>query len=91
MTQTEDVARRSVTGFAPPTTLSLHGVDSHTGVPFTWHVTPLADDGVPGGYLVEQAEGDIRSPALWMQAQREARVVGEAEVLELVRQVLAGR
>ncbi len=73
---------------APATTLSLHGLDPRTGVPLTWHVTPLADDGVPGGYLLEQADGDIRSPALWMQAQREARVVDEEQVIALVRQVV---
>lgn len=67
---------------------SLHGRDPVTRVPVTWHVTPLADDGAPGCYLVERALGDIRSPALWMQAQRDARTVGEAEVLELVREVL---
>lgn len=82
MTQT---ARDSL---APTTTLSLHGVDPATGVPLTWHVTPLADDGLPDAFLLEQAVGDIRSPALWMQAQREARVVGEAEVLQLVRTVV---
>lgn len=88
MTHTGGMARSSAQAFAPATTLSLHGVDPRTGVPVTWHVTPLADDGLPGGYLLEQADGDIRSPALWMQTQREARVVGEDEVLDLVREVV---
>ena len=67
--------------------LSLHGADGD-GIPATWHVYSLADDGVPGTYLVEHAQGDIHSPALWMQAQRDAQTVGEAEVLHLVREVL---
>ena len=65
--------------------LSLHG--SRAGIPTTWHVTPLADE-PDAGYLIECAEGDIHSPAVWMQARRDARVVSEAEVLELVRAVL---
>lgn len=68
--------------------LSVHGVDSRTGFPVTWHVTTLAAVGAPGAYLIERAEGDIRNPAVWMQAQRTARTVGEAEVLELIREVL---
>lgn len=72
----------------PDTTLSIHGIDPRTHVPVTWHVSSLDDDGAPGTYLVEKAQGDIRSPALWMQAQRDAQVVGLAEVLDLVRQVL---
>jgi len=69
------------------TVLSLHGVDE-AGEVSTWHVTPLADDGAPDTYLVERAPGDISNPAVWMQAQRDARTVGEAEVLDLVREVL---
>lgn len=68
--------------------LSVHGVDSRTGFPVTWHVTTLAHDGAPGAYLIERAEGDIRNPAVWMQAQRSARTAGEAEVLDLIREVL---
>lgn len=68
--------------------LSLHGTDGADGLPVTWHVTSLADDGAPGTYLVERADGDIHSPAVWMQAQREASIVGETEVLDLVRGVL---
>lgn len=70
--------------------LSLHGSDPTTGIPATWHVTSLADDGAADGYLIERAEGDIHSPALWMQARRDASVVGEAEVVELVRAVMFG-
>ena len=72
--------------------LALHGWDPLTGIPATWHVTSLADDGASETYLIERAEGDIHSPALWMQAQRDAVIVGEAEVLALVRSVmLSGR
>lgn len=70
--------------------LSLHGSDPATGIPMTWHVTSLADDGAGDAYLIEHAEGDIHSPALWMQAHRGASVVGEAEVLALVRSVMFG-
>lgn len=69
------------------TVLSLHGVDED-GEVSTWHVTPLADDGAPDTYLIERATGDISNPAVWMQAQREARTGGETEVVELVRDVL---
>jgi hypothetical protein len=68
--------------------LSLHGSDPITGIPATWHVTSLSDDGASESYLIERAEGDIHSPALWMQAQRDALVVGEDEVLDLVRAVM---
>jgi hypothetical protein len=61
--------------------LSLHG--SEAGIPMTWHVTLLEN-----GYLIERAEGDIHSPAVWMQARRDAAVVGEDQVLELVRAVM---
>jgi len=67
--------------------LSLHGADPVNGIPATWHVTCLEEDGADG-YLVERAEGDIHSPALWMQAQRDAAVVGEDAVIALVRSVL---
>ncbi|MCL3860954.1 hypothetical protein [Actinotalea sp. K2] len=101
MTQTTTIATdRSVTDVHRPrseahrprpdaTVLSIHGTDSR-GFPVTWHVTSLADDGVAGTYLIERAAGDIRSPAVWMQAQRHAMTVGEPEVLELVRQVMFG-
>ena len=68
--------------------LSLHGADPVTGFPVTWHVTSLTEDGAPDTYLVERADGDIRNPAVWMQAKRDPTIVGEAEVLMLVRQVL---
>lgn len=74
---------------APDTALSLHGLDPESGLPVTWHITPLDDDGAPGAYLVERAAGDIRSPALWMQAQREAAMVAEQDVLDLVRSVMS--
>lgn len=83
---TQILARRPETATAARTVLSLHGTDE-TGVA-TWHVTPLADDGAPDTYLIERAPGDISNPAVWMQTQREARTVGEDEVIELVRQVL---
>lgn len=70
--------------------LTLHGVDRTSGMPSTWHVTPLDDD-VDGAYLIECAEGEIHSPHLWMQAQRHATVVGETEVIGLVRSVVFGR
>lgn len=66
-------------------TMSLHGRER--GLPTTWHVTML-DGGEPGTYLVEHAAGDIHSPAVWMQAQRDAYVADEAELLELVRMVM---
>lgn len=72
----------------PQRLLSLHGADPATGFPVTWHVTLLAEDGIDGTYLVERAAGDIRNPAVWMQAQRDPAIVGEDEVLDLVRQVL---
>ena len=75
---------------APGTFLSLHGNDPASGVESTWHVTSLAEDGAPTTYLLERAEGDIHNPAVWMQAQREASLAGEADVLELVRAVLFG-
>lgn len=68
--------------------LALHGWDPLSGIPATWHVTSLADDGASETYLIERAEGDIHSPALWMQAQRDAVVVDEAGVLDLVRFVM---
>lgn len=71
------------------TVLSLHGADA-SGVAFTWHIAPMADDGAPGTFLVERAVGDIHSPAVWMQAQRDASLAGEQEVLALVRAVLSG-
>ncbi len=61
--------------------LSLHG--SESGIPMTWHVSLLDN-----GYLIERAEGDIHSPAVWMQARREALVVDEDHVLQLVRAVM---
>jgi hypothetical protein len=73
---------------APRTVLSLHGTDEQTGRAVTWHVTPLADDGVPGAYLVERVDGDIHNPAVWMQAQRQATTVAETDVLALVARVL---
>lgn len=86
MTQT--VPQTYPAALSDGTSLSLHGRDPDSHVPVTWHVTSLADDGAPGIYLVERAVGDIRSPALWMQCQRDARTVGEAEVLALVSEVL---
>ena len=68
--------------------LALHGWDPASGIPATWHVTSLADDGASGSFLIERAEGEIHSPALWMQARRDAKVAGEAEVLLLVRSVM---
>lgn len=68
--------------------MSLHGTEGADDHLVTWHVTPLVDDGAPDSYLVERADGDIHNPAVWMQAQRDASVVGEAEVLELVRRVM---
>jgi len=68
--------------------LALHGWDPISGIPATWHVTSLADDGASGSFLIERAEGEIHSPALWMQARRDAKVAGEAEVLSLVRSVM---
>lgn len=65
--------------------LSLHG--SESGIPTTWHVTLLGEDS-SAGYLIERAEGDIHSPAVWMQARRDAFVVDENEVLALVRTVM---
>lgn len=67
--------------------LSLHGTDPRSGMPATWHVTALAEDAT-GTYLAERADGDIHSPAVWMQARRDAQVIGEDEVLELVRRVV---
>lgn len=68
--------------------LALHGWDPLSEIPATWHVTSLADDGASGTYLIERAEGDIHSPALWMQAKRDAAIVDEAGVLDLVRSVM---
>lgn len=68
--------------------LALHGWDPVSGIPVTWHVTSLADDGASETYLIERAEGDIHSPALWMQAQRDAVMVDAAGVLDLVRSVM---
>ena len=68
--------------------LALHGWDPASGIPATWHVTSLADDGASGSFLIERAEGEIHSPALWMQARRDAKVGGEAEVVSLVRSVM---
>lgn len=73
-----------------PTGLSLHGTDSD-GLPATWHVTAVSEGGADGAYLVERALGEIHSPALWMQAQRDAALAGEADVLALVRRVLFGK
>ncbi|MDT0166945.1 hypothetical protein Q9R32_15440 [Actinotalea sp. AC32] len=71
--------------------LSLHGVDPSSRTVATWHVTCLADDGAPGTYLIERAEGDISNPAVWMQAHRDAATAGEDDVIALVRTVfLAG-
>ena len=79
MTQTVIPPTSPLTSGRP--VLSLHGTES--GIPTTWHVT-LVDD----RYLIERAEGDIHSPAVWMQARRDAFLVDEAEVLELVRTVM---
>lgn len=86
MTQTAIPPHQSA--LAPDTTLSIHGLDEETHLPVTWHVSSLSDDGAPGTYLVERAFGDIRSPALWMQAQRDAEIVGLPQVLDLVRRVM---
>jgi|GEM_PF-2505817 len=77
----------------PGPVLSLHGEDPTSGIPATWHVTPLGTpaEGDEAGYVIEHAEGDIHSPQLWMQAQRDARVADETEVIELVRSVMFGR
>ena len=74
---------------APRRVISLHGEDP-SGIPATWHVTPLDDD-ADGAFLIERADGDIHSPHLWMQAQRDAIVVSETEVIELFRSVMFGR
>lgn len=74
----------------PGQVLSLHGEDPTSGIPATWHVTPIVV-GDEAGYVIEHAEGDIHSPQLWMQAQRDARIVSETEVIELVRSVMFGR
>jgi hypothetical protein len=57
-------------------------------MPMTWHVTSLYDDGAATAYLIERADGDIHSPAVWMQAHREAVVVDHEAVLDLVRNVM---
>ena len=82
----------------PGPVLSLHGEDPTSGIPATWHVTSVssADPAGPADagdtlFVIEHAEGDIHSPQLWMQAQRDARVAGETEVIELVRSVMFGR
>lgn len=69
---------------------SLHGEDPTSGIPATWHVTPLDDD-ADGAFLIERADGHIHNPHLWMQAQRDAIVVSETEVIELFRSVAFGR
>lgn len=86
MTQT--VVPPHAARLSPAPTLSIHGTDPETHVPVTWHVTSLSEDGAPGTFLVERAIGDIRSPALWMQAQRDARTVGAEQVLDLVRRAM---
>lgn len=90
MTQQLSTPRAADAARVPPvrTVLSLHGADPTTGAAATWHVVPLSEDGSPGTYLVEHADGDISNPAVWMQAQRDASVVGEAEVVDLVRRML---
>ena len=80
----------------PGPVLSLHGEDPTSGIPATWHVTPVSsadpdEAGTDTLYVIEHAEGDIHSPQLWMQAQRDARAVTETEVIELVRSVMFGR
>lgn len=80
-------------GSSPAPVLSLHGEDPTSGIPATWHVTPVdpygpADDDL---YVIEHAEGDIHSPHVWMQAQRDARVATETDVIELVRSVMSRR
>lgn len=74
----------------PAPVLSLHGEDPTSGIPATWHVTPIGTD-EDGGYVIEHAEGDIHSPQVWMQAQRDARVATETDVIELVRSVMSRR
>jgi hypothetical protein len=68
--------------------LTLHGWDPLSGIPATWHVTSLAGDGASGTFLIERAEGEIHSPALWMQARLDAKVGGEDAVVSLVRSVM---
>src|SRR5665647_2975470 len=51
--------------------LALHGSDPLTGIPATWHVTSLADDGASGSFLIERAEGEIHSPAPARHCARE--------------------
>lgn len=78
--------------------LTLHGSNPDTGIPATWHVTPLSegywseeggsDESSGAMYLIERADGDIHSPALWMQSQREAAVATGPEFMDLVRSIM---
>ncbi len=88
-TQGEHGSHRDVRA-RTPVVLSLHAPDPDTGLPTTWHVAPLTADGATGAYLVERADGEIHSPAVWMQARREAHMAHEADVLALVRRLLFG-
>jgi hypothetical protein len=88
---TPDPAGGRTTTRRTPAVLSLHAPHPETGLPTTWQVTAAAADGVPGGYLVEWADGEIHSPAVWMQARRSSELATEDEVLALVRRLLFGQ
>jgi hypothetical protein len=84
----QDPARRPLDATVPAS-LSLHGADPVTGLPTTWHIVRAPEDAAEP-YVVEHAEGEIHSPAVWMQARRVSWAAGEADVVALVRDVLGG-
>jgi hypothetical protein len=80
----DQTMRRPASG----TSAYLHGSHPMRGYPVTYRITPLArQPGVPVGFLVEEADGDLNTDEAWQAAERSHLFMTARQVQELVQRV----
>ncbi len=73
------------------TSAMLRGADPMHGSPVTYRITPLTrQPGVPAGFMVEQADGDLTAES-WDDAAVHRVLMTAGQVRELVQRVTAAR
>jgi hypothetical protein len=73
---------------ASGTSAYLHGSHAMRGYPVTYRITPLVrQPGVPAGFLVEEADGDLSTDEAWESAERSHLLMTSRQVQELVQRV----
>ncbi len=87
---------RTVTMLAPErvagSSAVLRGSHPLRGYPVTWRITPLRREGnAPASFLVEHADGDLRSDEAWETAERDESVMNAYQVRELIARVHGSR